>query len=213
MIVAIDGPAASGKSTVARSLASRLGFMYIDSGAMFRAITYWALEKNLLTEEELAPWLEELKLSSLKGGIRINGRDFYEELRSKKVDEKVSYYSTMALVREKLLEIQRQEGKRGNTVMDGRDIGTAVFPKADVKIFLTASPEERARRRYLQRSNKMSYEAILEDIKRRDEIDSTRKIAPLKMAEDAIFLDTTTMDLEEVLDRVEAIIRDVSKNS
>lgn len=213
MIVAIDGPAASGKSTVARSLASRLGFMYIDSGAMFRAITYWALEKNLLTEEELAPWLEELKLSSLKGGIRINGRDFYEELRSKKVDEKVSYYSTMALVREKLLGIQRQEGERGDTVMDGRDIGTAVFPKADVKIFLTASPEERARRRYLQRSNKMSYEAILEDIKRRDEIDSTREIAPLKMAEDAIFLDTTTMDLEEVLDRVEAIIRDVSKNS
>ncbi len=213
MIVAIDGPAASGKSTVAKALAKRLGFNYIDTGAMFRGLTYWALEKGLEREEDLLPLLPSLKISSLEGGLEIDGRKLYQELRSKEVDERVSYYSAMASVRQRLLELQREEAGRSSTVMDGRDIGTAVFPHAEVKVFLTASPEERARRRYLQRSNKMSYDDILLDIKRRDTIDSTRDLAPLVMAQDALLIDSTNMELEEVLERVEAIIRDVSQNS
>lgn len=213
MIVAIDGPAASGKSTVAKEVASRLGYTYIDSGAMFRALTYWALEEGLKTEDELKGHLKNLKLKSIEDGIELNGRKLYQELRGKEVDEEVSYYSAMASVRKRLKEIQIEESLSQNVVMDGRDIGTCVFPQAEVKVFLTATAEERAKRRFLQRSNSMEYEEILEEILRRDAYDSSRKIAPLVQAEDALLLDTSHMSLEEVFDRVEEIIRDVSENS
>ena len=132
MIVAIDGPAASGKSSVAKEVARRLNFTYIDSGAMFRALTFWALDQALDKEEELLPLLESLTIKSLDGGIELNGRELYHELRIKKVDESVSYYSAMASVREKLKEVQPQEAKEANIIMDGRDIGSCVFPEAEV---------------------------------------------------------------------------------
>lgn len=210
MIVAIDGPAASGKSTVAQEVARRLNFTYIDSGAMFRALTFWAINQGLEKEEDILPLLESLTIKSLDGGIQLNGRELYQELRTKEVDERVSYYSAMASIRSKLKEVQRQEAEEANVIMDGRDIGSCVFPQAQVKIFLTASAEERARRRYLQRSNNMSYDEILEDIRRRDAYDSSREIAPLVMAEDARLLDSSNLSLEEVIDRVEEIIRNVS---
>ncbi len=210
MIIAIDGPAASGKSTVAKELAQRLGYLYIDSGAMFRAVTHYALEQGLSNEAALKPELEKLHLKSIPGGIEIDGKKLYDELRSKEVDLNVSYYSAMASLRECLKNIQRQEALCHDVIMDGRDIGTAVFPQAEIKIFLSASPEERARRRYSQRNNSLSYEEILKDIKRRDKIDSTRDIAPLKQAKDAIYIDTSTLSLEEVLNKIEGIINNVS---
>lgn len=213
MIVAIDGPAASGKSTVAKELARRLGFVYIDTGAMFRAVTYFALEKGLISEQSLRSELENLQLKSIPDGIEMDGQELYDELRSKEVDRHVSYYSAMASVREHLKRIQREEARRHNVIMDGRDIGTAVFPEAEVKIFLSASAEQRAHRRFAQRNNALSYEEILRDIKQRDDIDSTRTIAPLKQAPDAIYIDTTPMSLDEVLNKIEGIIRDVSHHS
>lgn len=210
MIIAIDGPAASGKSTVAKELAQRLGYIYIDSGAMFRAVTFYALEHDLRDEEALKSYLDKLHLKSIPGGIEIEGEKLYDELRSEEVDLNVSFYSAMASLRERLKQIQREEAQHHNVIMDGRDIGTAVFPQADIKIFLSASAQERAKRRFQQRNNSLSYEEILQDIIRRDKIDSTRDIAPLKQAQDAIFIDTSSMSLEEVMSQIEGIIKDVS---
>ena len=210
MIIAIDGPAGSGKSTIAKELAKRLGFTYIDTGAMFRAITFYALEHGIGTEEELIPSLLSMQLKSIDDGIELNGKKLIEELRSKDVDAHVSYFSTMASVRQWLKEVQQEQGRKQDVVMDGRDIGTAIFPQAEVKVFLTASPEERARRRYTQRADGMSYEEVLEDIKRRDHIDSTREIAPLSMAEDAFLLDSSNLCVDEVLSRIERLIHNVT---
>ncbi|HZK10216.1 MAG TPA: (d)CMP kinase [Clostridia bacterium] len=213
MIIAIDGPAASGKSSVAKELAKRLGYLYIDTGAMFRAVTFYALEQGLDEEDQLKTRLDKLHLKSIPGGIEIDGRKLYDELRSKDVDLNVSYYSTMASIRSFLKDIQRQEARRHNVIMDGRDIGTAVFPQAQVKIFLSASAEKRAERRFKQRSNSLSYAQILEDIKRRDKIDSSRNVAPLKQAKDAIFIDSSNLSLEEVINKIEGIVKNVSSNS
>lgn len=210
MIIAIDGPAASGKSTVAKELAQRLGYVYIDSGAMFRAVTFYALEHDLRDEEALKSHLNKLHLKSIPGGIEIEGKKLFQELRSEEVDLNVSFYSTMASLRERLKQIQQEEAQHHNVIMDGRDIGTAVFPQAEIKIFLSASAQERARRRFLQRNNSLSYDEILQDIIRRDKIDSTRDIAPLKQAQDAIFIDTSSMSLEDVISQIEGIIKDVS---
>lgn len=209
MIIAIDGPAGSGKSTIAKELAQKLGFIYIDTGAMFRAVTFYALEHGLGTEEELMPSLSTMQLKSIDGGVELNGRVLKDELRTQDIDAHVSYFSTMGSVREWLKSVQQEEGRTQNVVMDGRDIGTAIFPDAEVKIFLTASPEERARRRYNQRPGDMSYDEILEDIRRRDQIDSTREIAPLCMAEDAYLLDSSNLCIDEVITNIERYIHHV----
>ncbi len=219
MVIAIDGPAASGKSTLAERLAQRLGFFYFDTGVMYRAATLAALN-------DLGGVDDEAAVTSLTDAIRIdvqppsvedgrmmdillNGKDVTWEIRTPSVDRNVSPVSAYAGVRQILTDRQREIGLRGNMVMVGRDIGTVVFPDARYKIYLEASPEERSRRRLremLLRGESHSFEEVLQSILRRDGIDSTRKHAPLKPAADAVIIDTDGKTIEEVLEETLSIV-------
>lgn len=218
-IIAIDGPAASGKSTLAERLAEDLGYLYFDSGVMYRAVTFLALQRGIPTDDEAAlTGLAEQISIDVRPPSKNDGRpydvwvddlDITWGIRQLEVEADVSIVSTYAGVRRALTLQQRRIGLRGRVVMAGRDIGTVVLPEADLKIYLDASVEERARRRYLElkeRGSAVSYNEILSSMRKRDEIDSTREIAPLRPAEDAVIIDSGEMQIDQVVDRVHQII-------
>jgi len=219
-IIAIDGPAASGKSTIGLRLANALGYLFFDTGVMYRAVTWLALDRGIDVRNEAAvtTLAEEAQIdvepASQNDGrlcdVLVNGRDITWETRSRRVDANVSIVSAYRGVRKALSQQQRRIGQRGRVVMVGRDIGTVVLPEADLKIYLDASAEERARRRYeeiLARGGNTDYEAILKRVVERDRIDSTRDVAPLKAAEDAIVLDSDRLTADEVFEQVLALVK------
>ena len=213
LVVAIDGPAAAGKSTVAKMVAKKIGATYIDTGAMYRAVTYFALSQNIDPKDESAvvSLLPKLKLD-IKEDERIflNGTDVTKQIRSIEVNDNVSYVASYKDIRLALVDIQRKMSESIPVVMDGRDIGTYVLPNADIKIFQVASVGTRALRRYKENISK-GIQCELEDIeiglKKRDHIDSTRTFAPLKPADDSIVLDTSNLSIEEAVDAVIEIIK------
>lgn len=218
--IAIDGPAGSGKSTIGKRLADVLGYVFFDTGVMYRAVTLLALEQCLAMEDEpaitlLAQETEiDIRQPSVTDGrncdVLANGQDITWRIRQPQVDANVSVVSAYAGVRQALTQQQRRIGMRGNVIMVGRDIGTVVLPQADLKIYLDASVEERARRRYLeftQRGESIEMDVILNGLRRRDEIDSSRQVAPLRPAEDAIILDSDRLNADQVLAQVMQIIQ------
>ncbi len=198
--IAIDGHSSTGKSTLARALASHLGILYLDSGAMYRAVALYANE-NKLSDAELIAQLDRVKVDfDSKNQIRLNGRVVESEIRSMEVSSRVSGIAKLPAVRKKLVELQQMVTQ--SVVMDGRDIGTVVFPQAILKLFMTAKPEVRAKRRFeelVQQGKQVSYQEVLENLRSRDFEDENRETDPLKMATDAILLDNTEMTLEQQL--------------
>ena len=219
-IIAIDGPAASGKSTIGLRLAKALDYIFFDTGLMYRAVTWLALERGIDMRDEAAvtALAEETQIdvapASKSDGracdVLVEGRDITWETRSRRVDENVSIVSTYSGVRSALSRQQRRIGQRGKIVMVGRDIGTVVLPDADLKIYLDATAEERARRRYdeiIARGGNPDYNAILKRVVERDRIDSTRDVAPLKAAEDAVVLDSDKLTADEVFEQILALVK------
>jgi CMP/dCMP kinase len=210
VIVAIDGPAGAGKSTIARRLAARLGFTYIDTGAMYRAVGLWALRQSLdVTDmhhrEQLARAAAIELLPDSK--IRLNSEDVTDAIRTPEVSDAASKVSVIAAVRRELVEKQRALAETTSVVMEGRDIGTVVFPQADVKIFLDADPRERARRRHLEKPKEGSVEQVAREMRERDQRDRTRAEAPLTQAPDAVYIDSTGLTLDEVEEAILKVIR------
>lgn len=206
--IAIDGPVAVGKSTVGRLLAHRLGYRYVDTGIMYRALTWEALRLNIdLEDEEGLMRLAEstgIELAPLDK-VLVNGNDITSEIREPDIERGVSLVAKVAGVREALVKQQQELALEGKIVMAGRDIGTVVLPRADLKVYLCASFEERARRRYLElaeRSEVADYQAVLADLKRRDKIDSERTVSPLQAAQDAKLVDTDGLNVEQVLSEI-----------
>ncbi len=216
MIVAIDGPVGSGKTTTAKGVAKRLNFVYLDTGALYRTVALFAdmIGIGMDNIEDICDKLSEIELNVFAEGnnmvIELNGRRITNEIRTPKITHLSSPVSALPCVREFLLETQRNFSKYANLVCEGRDIGTVIFPNAEVKIFLDASVSERAKRRYseyIKRGENVSYEDVVNMIMERDIRDTCRKIAPLRKAEDAILLDTTGMSLEDQINAVIDIIR------
>lgn len=219
-IIAIDGPAASGKSTIGLRLAEALGYIFFDTGVMYRAITWLALERGIdvhdegavtaLAEETQIDVAPASKTDGRACDVLVNGRDITSETRTRKVDANVSIVAAYRGVRRALSQQQRRVGQRGKIVMVGRDIGTVVLPDADLKIYLDATAEERARRRYdeiIAHGGKTDYEGILKRVMERDRIDSTRDVAPLKAAEDAVVLDSDKLTADEVFEQILALVK------
>lgn len=216
MQVAIDGPASSGKSTISKLIAKENHFLYLDTGAMYRVVTLAVLRNHISLEDYDAIYelVQNIDIRfSMKDGKQIvfmNKEDVTDEIRSVEVTKNVSAVSAIKEVRTRLVHLQQEIAENHSIIMDGRDIGTVVLPQAEIKIFLVASVEERAKRRFIENQEKgieMSYEELVEDIRRRDHIDSTRKESPLRKAEDAIEIDTTTMTIEDVVKTVTALIQ------
>lgn len=212
IIIAIDGHSSCGKSTVAKNIADKFGLRYIDTGAMYRAFTLFALSNNLidgkgLNIDELESRVDEVDIELKKNSegkveTYLNGENVEKAIRSLEVSDHVSLISTLSFVRKKLVQLQQEMGCEGGLVMDGRDIGSVVFPNADFKIFMTASPEIRAKRRYdemIAKGEKVDYEDVLANVIKRDHIDSTRKESPLLKSEDAWLLDNSFLNREEQL--------------
>lgn len=212
--VAIDGPSSAGKSTVAKGVAKELGFVYVDTGAMYRCVTLYALEKGVdcQNDEEVCKLLPEIDIELCIGGkVLLNGKDVTFDIRTQPVVDNVSYIAANKGVRLFLVEIQREMAKDVSIVMDGRDIGTYVLPNADVKIFQVASVKERAKRRYLENIEKgieCTLESVEKDLERRDYIDSHREFAPLCKASDAIEVDTSFFTIEESINTIVGIIKE-----
>lgn len=216
--IAIDGPAGAGKSTLARQAAKQLGFLYVDTGAIYRTVGLKAARAgvNPGSAEEVAPLLESLDIRMDYGAngeqrMYLDGEDVSEAIREHQISALASQVAALKAVRSFLLDFQRKQAREHNVVMDGRDIGTVVLPDADVKVFLTAAPESRAQRRVLDleaRGQHADFDTILRDIIQRDEHDRSREIAPLRQAEDAILLDTTKLNLEESLEALLSIIKE-----
>ncbi|MFS8523947.1 MAG: (d)CMP kinase [Limnochordales bacterium] len=216
LVIAVDGPAGAGKSTVARRVAAALNYLYIDTGAMYRAIALAVLEEGVGPDdgaavERLARGLDvELVPSAAGNRVLLEGRDVTERIRAPEVSAAVSQVAALPGVRRRMVQLQRRLAAGGGVVMDGRDIGTVVFPDADVKVFLTASAEERARRRWLElraAGHAPSLDDIRANIESRDRLDSTRDVAPLRKAEDAVEIDTTDKTVDEVVDQVLELVR------
>lgn len=212
--IAIDGPAGAGKSTIAKAVSAQLGYIYVDTGALYRAIALYVTE-NGIADGDIAGSLgeAEVSLKFIDGRQRVflGSRDVSDLIRTPEISMAASKVSTIPAVREYLFEMQKKIARENNVIMDGRDIGTVVLPDADVKIFLTASAEERARRRFRELSEKPGcpcYEEILSDIIERDRNDMNRKNAPLKQAEDAVLVDTTSLTLEQSAEEIIRIIRE-----
>lgn len=215
--IAIDGPAGAGKSTIARRVAHDLGYLYVDTGALYRAIALSVLraEKNPQSAGDVVPLLGDLSVSLryVDGEQRVllGAEDVSEQIRTARVASASSHVSAIPQVREFLLELQRNLAKQNSVVMDGRDIGTVVLPQAQVKLFLTASLQERARRRWKELCEKgmpSDFNSVLEEVRRRDEQDISREISPLTQAPDAILVDTTGMNLEQAVQRILTVIHD-----
>jgi cytidylate kinase len=217
--IAIDGPAASGKSTVGGLLAERLGYVYFDTGVMYRAVTWAALDRGIAIEDEakVTALAERLQIDVIRPTVDdgrqytvlVDGQDITWEIRTPEVNRGVSPVSTYPGVRTALTAQQRRIGQQGQIVMVGRDIGTVVLPDADLKIYLDATADERALRRYREevaRGNLIEYDAVLASVQRRDKIDSGRIHAPLCIAQDAVVLDTTPLDIAEVMEQVLALV-------
>lgn len=205
-VVAIDGPAGSGKSTVARALARRLGLEYLDTGAMYRSVAFAALQRNIDPDEaeSVASLAEGLEISVTENGVVVDGVDATIEIRGPEVTRAVSAVAANPEVRSVMRRLQREWAEaRGGGVMEGRDIGTVVFPDATLKVYLTASPSIRAQRRSAE-VEALDYEAVAADIARRDALDSSRDHDPLRMAEDAIVIDTTDLGVDEIVDALAA---------
>ena len=214
--VAIDGPSGAGKSTVARAAAARLGYVYVDTGAMYRAIGLAVFRRGISGEDAdgIAAVLPEIDIRlAYQDGVQhvlLNGEDVSDAIRTPEIAYYASKVSAVPAVRQFLLEAQRDMAKKGNILMDGRDIGTVILPDAPVKIFLTASAETRAERRYLEligKGQQVTRESVLHDVVERDRQDMSRAVAPLKQAEDAVLLDTSKMTLDESIEAVLQIIR------
>lgn len=217
--IAIDGPAASGKSTVGAAVAEKLGYLYFDTGVMYRAVTQVALARAIPIDDEQAvtALAERIKIDCVPP-TKADGRqytiladavDITWDIRARAVDANVSPVSAYAGVRRAMTAQQRRIGLRGNVVMVGRDIGTVVLPEAELKIYLDASKEERARRRFverIQRGEQVEFEAVLNEVINRDQIDSSRAVAPLKQADDAIYIDSTTMTVDQVVAQVMMLV-------
>lgn len=216
--IAIDGPSGAGKSTIARSAAKRFNYIYVDTGAIYRTVGLCAIRNNIdyTDPEKVAPFLSSVQVEMKydeEGRQRmiLNGSDVTDDIRFPEVSQAASKISAILCVRDFLLQMQRSMAERYNVIMDGRDIGTVVLPNADVKIFLTASQEERAERRFkelLQKGLNVTYDKVYEDMKLRDYQDSNRDAAPLKAAQDAIIIDTTGNSLEESIDLICKVIKD-----
>lgn len=203
--IAIDGPSGAGKSTIAKVIAKKLNIIYLDTGALYRSIGYFCHKNSL----DVINALKDLKISVVYDGdvqqILVNDQNVTPFIRTSEVGLLASNVSKLPEVREFLLDLQRDIAKKQSVIMDGRDIGTVILKDADVKVFLTATPESRAKRRFLELSD-ISYEDVLADIKKRDWQDENREIAPLKPAEDAVFVDTTELNLEQSIDKILGII-------
>jgi len=219
-MIAIDGPAASGKTTLGRRLADYLGYLFVDTGVMYRAVTWAALQRGIDIHDEarVTALAEEVQIDILPPSqndgrfydVRMDHQDITWEIRNLQVEAAVSIVSAYPGVRRALTAQQRRIGLRGRVVMVGRDIGTVVLPEADLKIYLDASPEERARRRFAElqaRGEAADYGAILQKVRERDQIDSTRQVAPLQAAPDAIHIDSDGLTAEEVFERVRELCR------
>ena len=214
--VAIDGPAGAGKSTIAKAAAKKLGFIYVDTGALYRTIALNAVRNNALEDtDKLIEMLEttDVKLAFDENGTQcviLNGEDVSSLIRTPEISMGASKVSSVPAVRSFLLDLQRNIAKQNNVIMDGRDIGSVVLPNADVKIFLFASPECRAERRYkelIEKGESVTYEEVLADVNQRDYQDSHREIAPMKPCEDSVMADTTSNTLEESIDLIVNIIK------
>ncbi|PKP41846.1 MAG: cytidylate kinase [Bacteroidetes bacterium HGW-Bacteroidetes-13] len=221
IIIAIDGHSSTGKSTLAKRLANALGYVFIDTGAMYRAVTLYAIQQgflkdNILDKKKLITTLPDLELKFVfnpeKGlaDMYLNGQNVSDEIRNLTVSQQVSQVATLAEVRKKLVSLQHEMGKQKRIVMDGRDIGTVVFPEAELKIFMTAAPEIRAQRRFDEMratTRNITFEEVLENVKHRDLIDSTREESPLRQAPDAIVIDNSNLTKDEQFDLVLGMAR------
>lgn len=212
--IAIDGPAGAGKSTIAKMVSAKLGYIYVDTGALYRTVALYLTENNIADEnieDSLVNADVSLKFADGRQCVYLGDRDVSALIRTPEISMAASRTSAIPAVREYLFETQKKIARENNVIMDGRDIGTVVLPEADVKIFLTASAEERANRRFKELSEKPDcppYEEILNDIIERDHNDMNRKTSPLKQAEDAVLVDTTKLDLEESASEITRIIRE-----
>lgn len=220
-IVAIDGPAGSGKGTITKLVSEKFNLINIDTGAMYRSVTLACLEnnvtdKNLDKIEKILKHIKiDLKKVNNKQVVLLNGRDVTKEIRTTKVDDNVAKFAALKIVRDKMTPLQQNMGSKDNIIMEGRDIGTVVFPNADVKIFLDCSLEERANRRYKQNIEKgidCSYEEVLKSIQERHLLETKRKIAPFIKAEDAIYIDSTNLNINQVVDKISKIIEEKIEN-
>jgi len=204
LIVAIDGPAGSGKSTIAKLLAKKYNLTYIDTGAMYRMITLYLLENNIDISDlkEVERVLNTVNLDMQGDKFYLDNVDVSTKIREKRINDNVSKVASIKIVRSNLVDLQRKISNNKDVILDGRDVGTVIFPNAQVKIFLIASPEERARRRYnefLEKKTEITYDEVLKSIKERDHIDSTRDESPFVKADDAIELDSTNLTIEDVV--------------
>ena len=216
--IAIDGPAGAGKSSIAKALSKRLGYIYIDTGAMYRAVALFFVENNISdgADSRIESLLDKLEISiKYEDGAQkviLNGEDVTDKLRLEEIGKLASKFSAIGSVREKLVALQRKLAQKENVVMDGRDIGTVVLPNADLKIYLSASSKVRAKRRYLELLEKghtdLDINEIEDEIIKRDEADMNREISPLKHAEDAYYLDSSDMTLEEVVSKILSMVKE-----